>query len=79
MYRHPDKPAEFFIDEVGVAPQWRLRGIARRLLAMALALGKSLGCEEAWVGTEHDNGPARALYESYGVQAEPFVLYTFKL
>ena len=78
-YQHPDKPAEMFIDEVGVATDYRRRGIARKLLDAMLALGKSMGCEEAWVGTEHDNKPARALYESYGTKAEPFVLYTFKL
>ena len=28
-----------------------------------LAHGKAIGCEEAWVGTEPDNLPARGLYE----------------
>jgi aminoglycoside 6'-N-acetyltransferase I len=42
-------------------------------------LGRALGCEEAWVGTETDNRPARGLYESRGAAAEPFVLYLFKL
>jgi aminoglycoside 6'-N-acetyltransferase I len=79
VYRHPDKTAELFIDEVAVTPALRRRGIARALLNEMLARGKALGCEEAWVGTEHDNGPARALYESGGVPPEPFVMYTFSL
>jgi ribosomal protein S18 acetylase RimI-like enzyme len=79
VYRHPDKPAELFIDEVGVTPALHRQGIARRMLDAMLALGKTLGCEEAWVGTEPDNGPARGLYESYGVEAEPFVIYLVKL
>jgi aminoglycoside 6'-N-acetyltransferase I len=49
------------------------------MLERMLALGKALGCEEAWVGTETDNQPARGLYESNGAAAEPFVLYLFKL
>jgi ribosomal protein S18 acetylase RimI-like enzyme len=49
------------------------------MLERLLALGKALGCEEAWVGTENDNQPARGLYESRGAAAEPFVLYLFKL
>lgn len=77
--RHPDKPPELFIDEVGVAPAFQRRGIARKLLDAMLALGKDLECESAWVGTEHGNGPARGLYESFGVSAESFVLYTFEL
>jgi ribosomal protein S18 acetylase RimI-like enzyme len=79
VYRHPDKPAELFIDEVGVTPALHRQGIARRMVDAMLALGKTLGCEEAWVGTEPDNGPARGLYESYGVDAEPFVMYLVKL
>lgn len=79
VYRHPDKAPELFIDEVGVTPALQRRGIARALLDEMLARGKALGCEEAWVGTEHDNGPARGLYESYGVRPQPFMMYTFPL
>lgn len=79
IHRHPDKPTELYIDEVGVAPALRRQGVARRLLDAMFALGRTLGCEEAWVGTEHDNHPARGLYESRGAAAEPFVMYVFKL
>ena len=79
IHRHPDKPTELYIDEVGVTPALQRQGIARAMLEQMLALGKALGCAEAWVGTETDNGPARGLYESRGAAAEPFVLYLFKL
>jgi ribosomal protein S18 acetylase RimI-like enzyme len=79
IHRHPDKPTELYIEEVGVAPDFRRQGIARRLLDEMLALGKSSGCEEAWVGTEHDNDSARGLYETRGAAAEPFVMYVFEL
>ena len=79
VHRHPDKPTELYIDEVGVTPALQRQGIARAMLERMLALGKALGCEEAWVGTENDNQPARGLYESRGAAAEPFVLYLFKL
>jgi ribosomal protein S18 acetylase RimI-like enzyme len=79
VHRHPDKPAELYIDEVGVTPALQRQGITRRMLDEIFALGKVLGCEEAWVGTEPDNGPAKGLYESRGVGAEPFVMYVFKL
>jgi hypothetical protein len=39
----------------------------------------TLGCTEAWLGTEADNEPARRLYLSAGGQAAPFVLYSFIL
>jgi ribosomal protein S18 acetylase RimI-like enzyme len=79
VHRHPDKPSELYIDEVGVTPALQRRGIARKMLDAMLALGKALGCEEAWVGTESDNAPARGLYEARGVAAEPFVMYVLKL
>jgi aminoglycoside 6'-N-acetyltransferase I len=77
IHRHPDKPTELYIDEVGVTPRLQRQGIARRMLDAMLALGKALGCEEGWVGTEPDNSPARALYACLGVPAEPFVMYEF--
>jgi ribosomal protein S18 acetylase RimI-like enzyme len=79
VHRHPDKPTELYIDEVGVAPPFQRRGIARRMLEEMLALGKALGCEEAWVGTEPDNLAARRLYESRGADAQTFVLYEYEL
>jgi ribosomal protein S18 acetylase RimI-like enzyme len=79
IHRHPDKRTELYVDEVGVAPGFRRRGLARRLLDEMLALGRAAGCAEAWVGTEPDNRPARALYESRGAAAEPFVMYVLGL
>jgi len=79
VHRHPDKASELYIDEIGVAPEFKRKGIARRLLEGMLVLGKALGCGEAWVGTESDNQPARGLYEKQGATAETFAMYVIKL
>ena len=82
VHRHPDKVTELYIDEVGVAPVFQRKGIARAMVERMLAIGKELGCGEAWVGTEPDNLPARRLYESVKVrrdEAEPFVMYLYAL
>ncbi|TSE13730.1 GNAT family N-acetyltransferase [Mesorhizobium intechi] len=82
IHRHPDKVAELYIDEVGVSPRFRRQGIARGLLDAMFAIGRENGCEDAWVGTEPDNLPARALYESRGEphgKAESFVMYAYRL
>ena len=79
VHRHPDKPTELYIDEVGVTPALQRQGIARRMVAEMFALGKALGCEEAWVGTEPDNAAARGLYESHGATGKPFVMYEYEL
>lgn len=78
-YLHPDKAPQLFINEVGVAPSHHRQGIARELIAAMLEHGRSLGCTEAWVGTEYENIAANALYRSSGGTAEPFVLYSFPL
>jgi ribosomal protein S18 acetylase RimI-like enzyme len=78
-YVHPDKAAQLFINELGVAPSHHRQGIGRALFRAMLDLGRALGCTEAWVGTEHDNAAARGLYEDAGSTAEPFVLYSFPL
>jgi aminoglycoside 6'-N-acetyltransferase I len=78
-YVHPDKAPQLWINEVGVAPSHQRRGIARRLLDAMLAHGRTLGCTEAWLGTEDDNEAANALYRSAGSKPEPFVLYSFDL
>ena len=78
-YVHPDKAPQLWINEVGVAPSHQRRGIGRLLLDAILAHGRTLGCTEAWLGTEEDNVPARALYESAGSTPEKFMLYSFQL
>ena len=79
IHRHPDKVSELYIDEVGVAPPFQRQGIARKMLDAMFEIGREHGCEEAWVGTEPDNVPARALYESRDSVAEPFVMYVYRL
>jgi N-acetylglutamate synthase-like GNAT family acetyltransferase len=45
---HPDKPPQMWINELGVAPPCRRRGIARALLSALLDHARGLGCTEAW-------------------------------
>lgn len=78
IHRHPDKPTELYIDEVGTADAWLRQGIATRMLHAMFALGRELGCEEAWLGTEPDNAPARALYDRLGVPAENVAVYIWE-
>lgn len=79
VHRHPDGPTELYIDNLGVTPSRRREGLATRMLDELVGWGAEQGCEEAWVGTEAGNGPARALYEGRGAQAETFVMYVYEL
>ena len=80
-YVHPDKPAELWINEVGVAPSHQRRGLGKQLLRAIFARARELGCREAWVLTSPANGPAVRLYEAVGGvdMADPPVMFTFRL
>lgn len=78
-YIHPDKSAELFINEVGVAETARGRGVGGRLVEALLLLAKTLRCREAWVLADPDNEGAAGLYEGRGGRGSQAVLYSWKL
>lgn len=65
-YIHPDKPRELWINEVGVSPSHRRRGVGHAVLAALLETARRLGCSSAWVLTDRSNNAAIALYGSLG-------------
>lgn len=79
IHRHLDLPTELYIDNLGVAEDFRRQGIASRLLDDLVAWGRSEGCEEAWVATEPDNDPACALYGRRGASAIPVAMFEYDL
>lgn len=78
-YIHPDKPAELWINEVGVAEEHQNKGIAKAIMKQLFQLGKNLGCASAWVLTESDNLPANRLYQSIGGEKSEATLYEFQI
>jgi aminoglycoside 6'-N-acetyltransferase I len=78
-YVHPDKSPELWVNEVGVAPAYQNRGIGRRLLQALFAHGRTLGCTEAWLGTEETNTAARRMYAAVGGKEEMMVYVTFEI
>ncbi len=80
-YVHPDKPLALFINEVGVSSRFQRQGLGRKLVTLILKEGKERGCTEAWVATELNNEPARALYEATGgvPDEEHAVVYVYPL
>ncbi|HEY4838371.1 MAG TPA: GNAT family N-acetyltransferase [Candidatus Acidoferrales bacterium] len=65
-YIHPDKPPELWINEVGVAPTHRRRGLGKAVMCALLEVGRANKCKMAWVLTDRHNAAAMRLYASIG-------------
>jgi ribosomal protein S18 acetylase RimI-like enzyme len=65
-YVHPDKPPELWINEVGLAPTHRRRGLGKAVLNALFDIGRGHKCAAAWVLTHRGNVAAMALYSSVG-------------
>jgi ribosomal protein S18 acetylase RimI-like enzyme len=61
-----DMPSAFYINEIAVAPGYRCRGIATRLMHAMFDVAQRRGCGGVWLGTEAENSAARALYRKLG-------------
>ncbi len=82
QYVHPDKPRpELWVNEVGVSPSHRKRGVGKAILQALLGVAREAGCAEAWVLTERNNQPALRLYQSLGgeEEQEEIVMFSFNL
>lgn len=75
IHRHPDKPVELYVDEVGTASTHRRQGVARAMLDEMFGWGRELGCEDAWLGTELDNVEANGLYRGYRPKEDEAIQY----
>jgi ribosomal protein S18 acetylase RimI-like enzyme len=63
----PDDPARHaFVHDLYVAPEYRRRGIATRLMEVAEAFAHSQGVTEVRLGVLERNQDARALYDALG-------------
>jgi ribosomal protein S18 acetylase RimI-like enzyme len=79
IHKHPDNPAELYIDNAGVAPAYQRQGIAKQLVTEIARLGQQRGCMDIWVGTESDNESAQALYQSFGLDMTDMVMFDGEL
>jgi ribosomal protein S18 acetylase RimI-like enzyme len=85
-YIHPDKPREMWVNEVGVASEYRRQGIGTAVFRRLLEHAGAIGCSESWVLTDESNRAAVALYTSFdggngvrSVSATGEVRYSFQI
>ena len=77
---HPTGVKYLYIDEVDTMVKYRRRGVASAMMNRIFELGREYGAPEVWLGTEHDNEPAKALYLSFNPsEIENGPIYTYKI
>lgn len=64
VHVQPDRASDLYIDNLGVAPSHKRRGIASALIAALIAWGEAAGCTYVWLATETDNDEGVAFYEA---------------
>lgn len=79
IHRHPDKPTELYIDDLGVSEKYLRRGIATLLVEKLFDIGSERGCEEVWVATEPENEPAIKFYESLNLKMRQAAVFEGRL
>lgn len=75
LHPHPDSHTELFIENLGVSPDYRRKGIGSALFNKVLAIGKNKGCKEFWVGTEPENLNAKKFYQSLKLESRKMEIY----
>lgn len=69
-----------YVDEVDVCADQRQRGAGKLIMQKLLEIAEDQGCEELWLGTEVDNHPANALYNSLTPDdVTKFIGYTYEI
>ena len=64
---HPDRTAfELFVNEVGVAPDYQRKGIARAIMKTLFAEARARDCRLGWLAADADNDGALAFYKAIG-------------
>ncbi len=77
VHLHVDAPADLYIDNLGVTPSRQRRGIASRLIALALDAGQQLEVKAAWVAVDADNVVAHKLYGKTGAAGVPVLMFSY--
>jgi ribosomal protein S18 acetylase RimI-like enzyme len=75
VHHQPDFGPQLYIDNLGVTPALKRKGIATGLMAKLVELGKARGCTDLWLATETDNEEAIGFYKSMKLLKTDVVMF----
>jgi ribosomal protein S18 acetylase RimI-like enzyme len=76
IQRQPDDAPWLYIDNLGVAEEWKRKGVATRLTQRLTDWGVSHGTSLVWLGSETDNDEATGFYDALGFSGQTMVVWT---
>lgn len=76
LHHQPDSAADIYIDNLGVTPAQKRKGVARALVDALVAWGKAqTPCRSVWLATEHDNDEGKGFYDAAGFTGQSVLYY----
>ena len=75
IHFQPDEPPHLYVDNLGVAPEQKRKGIAKALFEALTVWAKAEGCVSFWVATETDNHEGNSFYRAIGLKGQTMYLY----
>lgn len=79
LHLNPDEPPTLYIDNLGVTPNQKRKGIARALMNTAWNWGRAQGAKSFWVATEWQNDEAKAFYAAFALKEQKIAYFEGKL
>jgi 8-oxo-dGTP pyrophosphatase MutT (NUDIX family)/ribosomal protein S18 acetylase RimI-like enzyme len=80
LHLHPTGIKYLYVDEVDTVKEFRRQGVARAMMLESFDFARYMGATEVWVGTEHENEPAKQLYLSLKPsEIENGPIYSYKV
>lgn len=75
LHFSPDEAPVLYIDNLGVAPNQKRKGVATALFNAALNWGQEHGVSSFWVATELDNAEANNFYRAQKLNGVDMIYY----
>jgi aminoglycoside 6'-N-acetyltransferase I len=67
VHHGADRPPMLYLDNLGVTPALRQRGIGRALVEAMFRVGREMGCAGGWLGVDPDSDSALPFYRALGL------------
>ncbi|MGH1424646.1 MAG: GNAT family N-acetyltransferase [Pseudooceanicola sp.] len=79
VHHGPDRAPMLYIDNLGVTPSHRRRGIGGALVQTMIQAGRDAGCTTGWLGSDPQSDTAEPFYRALGFSMQAAMFAEFDL